>query len=110
MDSEKLKKFEQLKVWNALFLELPEEIVDDLQARIKNWIDENFSSQDWIDIKDKNPEHEQMVQAELKWPGGQLAYAILVYGDFDDHDWETADDRSEITHSIDVIRWRPFII
>lgn len=64
----------------------------------------------WFTLKDRKPKHEQLVEAELEWcESKKRTYAILIYGKFDDHNWETADDRSEISHSVDVIRWRPFI-
>ncbi|MFH2030971.1 MAG: hypothetical protein ABIJ40_10200 [Bacteroidota bacterium] len=39
---EKKKEFNQLKMWNALLLELPQVIVEDLKTRTWKYISENF--------------------------------------------------------------------
>lgn len=66
----------------------------------------------WTDIKLENgeyvntPEPGKPVLAILRWCGsGKLIPAIIKYGNWDDHSWRTVDDDSELSYSLDVIKW-----
>lgn len=63
----------------------------------------------WVSVKERMPNNEQLVEAEVQWIGRKkICYAILVYGSFGDHEWETADCRSELSPFVKVTQWRAF--
>ena len=51
------------------------------------------------------PEQEKPVVAILQWLSGKQVPAIIKYGNYGDHCWKTVDDNSELSYSIDVIKW-----
>jgi hypothetical protein len=51
------------------------------------------------------PEPEKPVVAILQWSSGKQVPAIIKYGNWDDHSWRTVDDDSELSYSLDVIKW-----
>jgi len=66
----------------------------------------------WTDLVLKDgdyenaPEVDKPVLAILKWSrSGKLLPGIIKYVNADDHCWETVDDSSELSYSLDVIKW-----
>lgn len=51
------------------------------------------------------PQHDVPVLAILRWGSGKLVPAIIKYVSVDDHNWETVDDNSELSHWVDVVKW-----
>ncbi len=51
------------------------------------------------------PEEGKPVLAILKWSSGKLVPAVIKYGNFGDHSWKTVDDDSELSYSLDVVKW-----
>jgi hypothetical protein len=65
----------------------------------------------WTKIELKNgqyvnvPEPNRPVLAILRWSSGKEIPAVIKYVKADDHSWETVDDNSELSYSLDVIKW-----
>lgn len=60
----------------------------------------------WINSKDRMPVSEQTMLCRLKhFFTGKILEERLVKVDEDDCSWRTADDRSEISYSWDVVAW-----
>ena len=52
------------------------------------------------------PEFNKPVLAILKWcSSGKTVPSVIKYVESDDHSWETFDDNSELSYSLDVIKW-----
>lgn len=51
------------------------------------------------------PELNRPVLAILRWFSGKETPAVIKYVNADDHCWETVDDNSELSYSLDVIKW-----
>ena len=65
----------------------------------------------WTEIKiekgkyTNTPKPDIPVLAILKWTSGKLVPAIIKFGNWDDHNWRTVDDDSELSYSLDVVKW-----
>lgn len=66
----------------------------------------------WVYLKLENgkyvnaPEVDRPVIAILQWfMSEKMVPAIIKYGNWDDHNWKTVDDNSELSHSLNVIKW-----
>ena len=69
---------------------------------------ENNTLTGWVAVSDRLPKQEQIVIVRMEWFGSKKElFAVLVYGDFDDHSWETADDRSELSFNLGITHWMP---
>ena len=51
------------------------------------------------------PEKGRPVVAILKWPSGKQVPAVIKKVEEDDCSWRTVDDHSELSYSIDVVKW-----
>jgi len=60
----------------------------------------------WTAVKDQEPEKGvELITKIQHFHTKNTRYAILVKGDFDDHDYEHADDMSELSHDWNVIEF-----
>jgi hypothetical protein len=65
----------------------------------------------WTIIELKNgeyintPKPNVPVLAILRWSSGKEIPACIKFVKGGDHSWETIDDNSELSYSIDVVKW-----
>ena len=63
---------------------------------------------EWISVEDRLPEEGQKVLVSFIWfESRERGNAVLLYGNYDDHNWRTADDGSELDYSVLVTHWTP---
>ena len=69
----------------------------DLKERLR-WIPVDYQNDD---IPKYTP-----ILCRLKWCGsGKIVFHVLISVESDDHSWETADDKSEISFDLDVTHY-----
>ncbi|WCH25231.1 hypothetical protein [Aeromonas salmonicida] len=62
---------------------------------------------EWVSVWDEMPPPEVPILCQLKHCfTGSVREFELIHVEEDDCSWRTADDRSEVSHSWDVITWQ----
>jgi hypothetical protein len=84
------------------------DLVRDENEKLEKQLEELREKLRWIPVDYKNitiPINVPLL-CRLRWCGsGNITHAILIYTESDDHSWETADDGSEISFSVDVTHY-----